>query len=176
MVIFTRTYDLITWVLPITQNFPRSQRFVITQRLQSAILNFQELLIEAISRARFCPCRTIAGRRCGVEKGTLVPATELKMGLDQGRTISSCLCDGSGDWTAAGRLAKKSLTSRKACCEGLIQKQARVGARRFVGTKIETMRAVRTGTGTNPITSTTISVFEWFAPRHSDLHARNAVR
>lgn len=50
MVIFTRTYDLITWLLPITQNFPRSQRFVITQRLQNAVLNFQELLIEANSQ------------------------------------------------------------------------------------------------------------------------------
>jgi len=47
MVIFTRTYDFISWLLPITQNFPRSQRFLVTQRLQGAILNFQELLIEA---------------------------------------------------------------------------------------------------------------------------------
>lgn len=47
MVIFTRTYDLISWLLPITMSFPRSQRFVVTQRLQAATLNFQELLIEA---------------------------------------------------------------------------------------------------------------------------------
>jgi len=47
MVIFTRTYDFISWLLPITQNFPRSQRFLVTQRLQGAVLNFQELLIEA---------------------------------------------------------------------------------------------------------------------------------
>jgi len=47
MVIFTRTYDFVSWLLPITENFPRSQRFVITRRLQNAALNFQELLIEA---------------------------------------------------------------------------------------------------------------------------------
>lgn len=47
MVIFTRTYDFVTWLLPLTQNFPRSQRFVVTQRLQNAVLNFQELLLEA---------------------------------------------------------------------------------------------------------------------------------
>ena len=47
MVIFTRTYDFISWLLPITQNFPRNQRFVVTTRLQTAALNFQELLIEA---------------------------------------------------------------------------------------------------------------------------------
>ena len=47
MVIFTRAYDLVSWLLPLTQNFPRSQRFVITQRLQNAAQNFQEVLIEA---------------------------------------------------------------------------------------------------------------------------------
>lgn len=47
MVIFTRTYDLVTWLLPLTEKFPRSQRFVVTQRLHTALLNFQELIIEA---------------------------------------------------------------------------------------------------------------------------------
>jgi four helix bundle protein len=47
MVIFTRTYDFISWLLPLAEKFPRSQRFVITQRLQNATLNFQEMLIEA---------------------------------------------------------------------------------------------------------------------------------
>jgi four helix bundle protein len=47
MVIFTRTYDLISWLLPLAEKFPRSQRFVITQRLQNAALNFQESIIEA---------------------------------------------------------------------------------------------------------------------------------
>lgn len=47
MIIFTRAYDFISWLIPLTQNFPRSQRFVVTGRLQDAGLNFQELLIEA---------------------------------------------------------------------------------------------------------------------------------
>lgn len=49
MVIFTRTYDFISWLLPLAEKFPRSQRFVVTQRLQSAALNFQESIIEANS-------------------------------------------------------------------------------------------------------------------------------
>ena len=49
MVIFTRTYDFLSWLLPLSENFPRSQRFVITARLQSAALNFQERIIEANS-------------------------------------------------------------------------------------------------------------------------------
>ena len=50
MVIFTRTYDFVSWLLPLTANFPRNQRFVVTQRLQSAALNFQELIVEANSQ------------------------------------------------------------------------------------------------------------------------------
>jgi len=47
LVIFTRTYDFVTWMLPMTEKFPKSQRFIVTQRLQNAVLNFQESLIEA---------------------------------------------------------------------------------------------------------------------------------
>ncbi len=47
MVIFTRTYDLLTWLLPLAEKFPRAQRFVVTKRLQDAALDFQERLIEA---------------------------------------------------------------------------------------------------------------------------------
>ena len=47
LVIFTRTYDFVTWILPMAEKFPKSQRFAVTQRLQNAVLNFQESLIEA---------------------------------------------------------------------------------------------------------------------------------
>jgi four helix bundle protein len=49
MIIFTRTYDFLSWLLPLAEKFPRSQRFVVTQRLQNAALNFQESIIEANS-------------------------------------------------------------------------------------------------------------------------------
>lgn len=47
MVIFTRTYDFLTWLIPVTENFPRAQRFVVTQHLQHSALRFQETLVEA---------------------------------------------------------------------------------------------------------------------------------
>ena len=47
MTIFTRTYDFLSWLIPKTMSFPRSQRFVVTKRLQDAALDFQEYLIEA---------------------------------------------------------------------------------------------------------------------------------
>lgn len=47
MIIFTRTFDFLDWLLPRTNNFPRSQRFVVTKRLLDAALDFQERIIEA---------------------------------------------------------------------------------------------------------------------------------
>ncbi len=47
MIIFARTYDFLSWIIPKTMGFPRSQRFVITRRLQDAALDFQEHIIEA---------------------------------------------------------------------------------------------------------------------------------
>ena len=47
MPIFTKSYDLLTWLIPQTLKFPRSQRFVVTKRLQDAALDFQEHILEA---------------------------------------------------------------------------------------------------------------------------------
>lgn len=47
MVIFARTYDLITWLLPRAAKFSKSQRFVVTKRLQDALLDFQETIYDA---------------------------------------------------------------------------------------------------------------------------------
>lgn len=47
MVIFTRTLDLLLWLLPRTETFPKKQRFVLTARLTDAALDFQEALFDA---------------------------------------------------------------------------------------------------------------------------------
>lgn len=45
--IFTRTYDMLRWLIPITIKFPRQQRFVLAESLQETALLFHEQLIEA---------------------------------------------------------------------------------------------------------------------------------
>lgn len=50
LVIFTQTCDLLTWLLPQCEHFPKSQRFVVTQRLLAAALDFQESIFEANAR------------------------------------------------------------------------------------------------------------------------------
>lgn len=47
MVIFTQTYDLLCWLLPCCEQFPKSQRFVLTARLQGAALDFNEAIYAA---------------------------------------------------------------------------------------------------------------------------------
>jgi hypothetical protein len=50
LVILTRTYDLLLWILPHCERFPRGQRFLVTQRLADATLNVQEALLDAHAR------------------------------------------------------------------------------------------------------------------------------
>jgi hypothetical protein len=45
--LFSRTFDFLSWLLSRTQDFPRPHRFSVTQRLQNAAMNFQELIVEA---------------------------------------------------------------------------------------------------------------------------------
>jgi len=53
--IFTRTYDLIRWLIPMTVKFPRTQRFVLAAGVQRTALRFQEQLIEAAYDAEPLP-------------------------------------------------------------------------------------------------------------------------
>ena len=50
MVIFTRTFDLLDWLLPITNNFPRAHRHTFTRRLLDAAFDLRERLEEANNR------------------------------------------------------------------------------------------------------------------------------
>jgi four helix bundle protein len=45
--IFTRTFDMLVWLIPMTLKFPREQRFIMAQRVQQAGLNFYEAITAA---------------------------------------------------------------------------------------------------------------------------------
>lgn len=45
--IFSKTYDLVKWLLPATVKFPRQQRFVLAAAIQTCALDFQDCLIAA---------------------------------------------------------------------------------------------------------------------------------
>ncbi len=50
--IFTRTYDLLRWLIPATTKFPREQRFVMAEAVQRSALRFQEELLDAVYSER----------------------------------------------------------------------------------------------------------------------------
>lgn len=47
MPLFTKTFDFIVWLVPLTNHFPRIHQQTITRRLLDAALNFQEQILEA---------------------------------------------------------------------------------------------------------------------------------
>ncbi len=50
--IFTKTYDLLRWLLPLTIKFPRHQRFALAAEMQQAAFNLQNCLFEAVRLSR----------------------------------------------------------------------------------------------------------------------------
>ena len=51
MIILTRTFDLLAWLLPKAEQFPKVYRLTVTQRLMNAALDFQEALFDAQSQS-----------------------------------------------------------------------------------------------------------------------------
>jgi hypothetical protein len=47
MPIFTRTFDFLTWLLPMTNHFPHAHRHTFTRRLLDAAFDLRERLEEA---------------------------------------------------------------------------------------------------------------------------------
>ena len=50
MPIFTRTFDLIAWLMPMSDHFPRAHRHTLTRRLLDAAFDLRECLEEANAR------------------------------------------------------------------------------------------------------------------------------
>lgn len=51
MVILTRTFDLLDWLVPRLERFPKLYRSTVTQRMIDAALDVQEALLEAHSQS-----------------------------------------------------------------------------------------------------------------------------
>jgi hypothetical protein len=45
--LFVKTYDLLKYLIPATEKFPKSQRFALAQRIRDTALDFYEYLLEA---------------------------------------------------------------------------------------------------------------------------------
>ncbi|MDO8482478.1 MAG: diversity-generating retroelement protein Avd [bacterium] len=47
--IFEKTYELILWIYPAVNKFPKSQRFVLGQQIENTVLNILKGIIQANS-------------------------------------------------------------------------------------------------------------------------------
>jgi len=50
MPIFVRSFDFLSWLMPMTNHFPKAQRFTVTKRLLDAAFEMREKLEEAQHR------------------------------------------------------------------------------------------------------------------------------
>jgi hypothetical protein len=50
MIILTRTFDLLAWLVPRAEKFPKLHRQTVTERLLAAALDLQEALFDAQSQ------------------------------------------------------------------------------------------------------------------------------
>jgi hypothetical protein len=62
--IYSRTYDLLLWLIPLVQKFPRAHRFGLAERIQRLVLDFQDTL-------------TAAGKSSGVQRKRLLERADI---------------------------------------------------------------------------------------------------
>lgn len=61
-----RMYQFLLWLIPAVEKFPRSQKFLLGDRIQTTALDVQERLLEATySKAR---TRSLSGANMAIEK------------------------------------------------------------------------------------------------------------
>ena len=46
--LFVKTYDFLLWLIPLTLKFPKSQRFLLAERLSKMALDFYEAVLSAV--------------------------------------------------------------------------------------------------------------------------------
>jgi hypothetical protein len=111
--IFTKTYDVLKWLVPHVDKYPKSQRHRLAKRIEDAAFNFHGLLIQATKEGK--PRRTLlradaeldklrhpdnrnnnVGFRCVSQSSTcsLHPSGVAMPGLNAGRSRMSGLPQG----------------------------------------------------------------------------------
>jgi len=46
--LFVKTYEFLLWLIPLTLKFPKSQRFLLAERLGKMALDFYDLILDAV--------------------------------------------------------------------------------------------------------------------------------
>ncbi len=51
--LFVKTYDFLLWLIPMTLKFPKSQRFLLAERLSGMALDFYDLILDAVMQPEY---------------------------------------------------------------------------------------------------------------------------
>ena len=62
--LYVRTYEMLLWLVPAVQKFPRTHRFALAERIQRLALDFQDNL-------------TVAGKRSGPTRKTALERADV---------------------------------------------------------------------------------------------------
>ena len=49
--LFVKTYDFLLWLIPLTLKFPKSQRFLLAERLSKMALDFYDTILDGVMRS-----------------------------------------------------------------------------------------------------------------------------
>jgi hypothetical protein len=71
-------HNLLVWLIPLLDNFPRNRRFTLGERLESGLLEILELLVEAAYAKHKAELLERANRRIAVVRHLWRMAHELK--------------------------------------------------------------------------------------------------
>lgn len=72
-------HDLLAWLIPLLEQFPRQRRFTLGERLESGLLAVLESLVEAAYKREKRDALALANRRLAVNRHLWRLALELKV-------------------------------------------------------------------------------------------------
>jgi len=90
--IFVKTYDFLLWLIPVTLKFPKSQRFLLAERLDNMVLDFYDLILEAVQETAHTDARLDEADKL---------LTKIRLYVRLSFDLS---CISKGQWEHAGRL------------------------------------------------------------------------
>lgn len=89
--IFVKTYDFLLWLIPLTLKFPKSQRFLLAERLSGMVLDFYDLILDAVLEPEHTGARLDAADKL---------LTRIRLYV---RLSFDLKCINRGQWEHAGR-------------------------------------------------------------------------
>ena len=98
--LFTKSYDLLRWLIPLAIAFPRSHRFTLAERVQATALDFHETLIAAAKGDDHSARRTLRDADLALERLRF----QLRLAHDLGLMSHGQYRDGAERLAEVGRL------------------------------------------------------------------------